>query len=185
MMVLGNSVAFLTVGLPVYTLHILLTITVGHAGHDTVDYVLTALPNIIKTALISAFKKSYAGTLSPDAVSDILDHSIQSLDHALTTDLLRLFPNSPYIDQLSDEEISATVNDIESGGVNSNIVARCMRGSTILVSLVDPSGSNLWVASLGDSIAGDFPALLDEMQIFTLLQFLEFNIPTATGQPLG
>jgi len=31
-----------------------------------------------------------------------------------------------------------------------------MQGSTVLVSLVDPEGLNLWVCSLGDCQAGEF-----------------------------
>jgi pyruvate dehydrogenase phosphatase len=122
--------------------------------------VFRTLPDIINSALTSALEKSNANTLSPGAISDILAHSIQSLDNTLTRDLLQLFPDPYFIEQLSDDEISATINDIESGGANSEIVARCMRGSTILVSLIDPLGSNLWVASLGDSQAGDFSDLL-------------------------
>ncbi|KAF6763215.1 hypothetical protein DFP72DRAFT_841339 [Ephemerocybe angulata] len=32
-------------------------------------------------------------------------------------------------------------------------VLRCMRGTTVLIALVDPEGANLWVASLGDCTA--------------------------------
>jgi len=51
---------------------------------------------------------------------------------------------------LSDAEIRAIINDIDSGGKNLAKVLLCMRGSTCLISLVDPLRSNLWVASLGD-----------------------------------
>lgn len=155
-MVLGNFVGSLMVGSNLS--HIAYTHFIndpGHAGHDTVDYVSRTLPDIINSTLSLALENSNTNTLTPLAISDILTHSIQSLDNRLTRELLRLFPDPSFIAQLSDDEISATVNDVESGGANSEIVARCMRGSTILVSLVDPPGSNLWVASLGDSQAGD------------------------------
>jgi pyruvate dehydrogenase phosphatase len=142
--------------------------SIGHAGHDTVDHVFHTLPNIINLALTSALEKSTANTLSPAAISDILADSIHSVDNTLTEDLLRLFPNPAFIAQLSDDEISATINDIESGGANMGIIARCMRGSTILVSLVDPPGSNLWVASLGDSQAGDLSTSLITLYRYSL-----------------
>jgi pyruvate dehydrogenase phosphatase len=140
---------------PLFSIHMHLN-NIGHAGHDTVDYVFRTLPNIINLALTSALENSNANMLSPEVISDILARSIHSVDNNMTEDLLRLFPDPAFIAQLSNDEISATINDIESGGANLQIIARCMRGSTVLVSLVDPSGSNLWVASLGDSEAGNF-----------------------------
>ena len=46
------------------------------------------------------------------------------------------------------------VNDKESGGKVYNATIRCMRGSTAIIALVDPGGSNIWVANLGDCQAG-------------------------------
>jgi pyruvate dehydrogenase phosphatase len=52
---------------------------------------------------------------------------------------------------IPDEEVKNIIND---DGHNVATVLRCMRGSTALVAITDPSKSNLWVASLGDSAAG-------------------------------
>jgi pyruvate dehydrogenase phosphatase len=102
--------------------------------------------------------------------------AISEVDDAITRDIVGLFPAGPkyppselvgaglgglvpqirQIEELSDDQIDAIVNDMESGGVNNAKVLRGLRGSTALVSLVDPSGENLWVASLGDCQAGSF-----------------------------
>jgi len=122
------------------------------------------LPTAINLALSSALEKSTT-SLSPVAISDILAHSIYSLDNTLTEDLLRIFPDPATIAQFSADEIRAMVKDSESGEANSELIARCIRGSTILVSLIDPPGSNLWVASLGDSEAGDYSIFLHNINI--------------------
>jgi pyruvate dehydrogenase phosphatase len=128
---------------------------IGHAGHDTVDHIVETLHPIIKTSLISAMGNSGDVGLSPTSVSEILVKAISSLDEAIAKDLLDLFPGGPdIIAKLSDGEIRAIINDSESGGKNSAKLMRCMRGSTVLVSLIDPTGSNLWVVSLGDCQAG-------------------------------
>jgi len=73
-------------------------------------------------------------------VSDLLikDHCRTSIDQILD-DLLGLFPGvSDAINRLSDSEINSIINDSDSGGTNHTKVLRCMQGSTVLVSLVDP-----------------------------------------------
>jgi pyruvate dehydrogenase phosphatase len=52
-------------------------------------------------------------------------------------------------------EIKRLVNDDDRGGVNAGVVERCKQGSTVLVALVDPGKENVWVASLGDCVAGE------------------------------
>lgn len=93
-------------------------------------------------------------TIDPKVISSVLEEAIALLDNTMTQDLLRLFPNPEIISTLSDAEIASIINDADSGGANSAIVTRCMRGSTVLVSLLDPGAENLWVASLGDSQSG-------------------------------
>jgi len=58
------------------------------------------------------------------------------------------------LSKLSDDEIKAVIHDSAAGGPNHAKVARCMQGSTVLVSLIDPNRDNIWVASLGDCQAG-------------------------------
>ncbi|KAH8119554.1 protein serine threonine phosphatase 2C [Phellopilus nigrolimitatus] len=124
----------------------------GHAGHDTVDYTLKSLPSSTRDALSSIL----SATLSPssDAISAVLSECITRLDQSLTASLLSIFPGGEQaIKNMTDDEIKGVINDQDRGGKNAAIVARCMRGTTALVALIDPQGENLWVASLGDCVA--------------------------------
>ncbi|KAF8161005.1 phosphatase 2C-like domain-containing protein [Crassisporium funariophilum] len=120
----------------------------GHAGHETADYAAAALPDSIKEALLQLIEGN--STPTPSTISDLLTKTISSFDHNIGQGLLSLFPDPEALAKLSNEEIQAVVND---GGPNSAAVLRCMRGSTVLVSLTDPSRTNIWVASLGDCAA--------------------------------
>ncbi|KAH7922377.1 protein serine threonine phosphatase 2C [Leucogyrophana mollusca] len=122
----------------------------GYGGEEAVDYIVDALPPMIRNGLSTAVSGA-EGKLPPIVVSNVLSQSISSFDDALTNDLLDLFPGGPdAVAKLSDDEIRAVINDHATGGKNNAKVLRCMRGSTALVSLVDPQAQNLWVASLGD-----------------------------------
>ncbi|KAH7905624.1 protein serine threonine phosphatase 2C [Hygrophoropsis aurantiaca] len=122
----------------------------GHGGEETVDHVAKVLPSIIKERLSAAISTADC-ELPSNTVSNILSHSISSVDISLTQDLSDLFPGGPEaIGRLSDEAIRNVINDRATGGSNNAKVLRCMRGSTVLVSLIDPMAQNLWVASLGD-----------------------------------
>jgi pyruvate dehydrogenase phosphatase len=142
---------------------------VGHAGEETADYLVESLPPIIQRLLTSALSKDNGSGLSHAMVSNILVEAISEVDDDITRDIVGLFPNGPeetprggfvdtrvlasqirYIEELSDDQINTIVND----HINNARVLRGLRGSTALVSLVDPSGQNLWVASLGDCQAG-------------------------------
>jgi pyruvate dehydrogenase phosphatase len=142
---------------------------VGHAGEETADYLVESLPPIIQKLLSSALAKANGSSLSHTTVSDILVEAISEVDDAITRDIVGLFPDGPEetprggfvdtsvlapqirrIEELTDDQINTIVND----PVNNAGVLRGLRGSTALVSLVDPSGKNLWVASLGDCQAG-------------------------------
>lgn len=128
----------------------------GHAGHETVDYLVEVLPGAIKTHLNSTLSNSSENRPSPAAVSDILVAAISEVDDAITRDIMNLFPGGvEAITKMSGEEIDAIVNDFSSGGVNNAKILRGLRGSTVLVSLVDPERENIWVASLGDCQAGN------------------------------
>ncbi|TFK44607.1 protein serine threonine phosphatase 2C [Crucibulum laeve] len=116
----------------------------GHAGHDTADHVARTLPGIVKHKL-AALLAHHNHTQSD--IGLVLSESISEFDNNITNDLLQLFPDINYINKLSDTQIRDIIND---EGTNAAIVKRCMRGSTVLVSLTDPQKYNLWVASLGD-----------------------------------
>ncbi|KAJ7084275.1 protein serine threonine phosphatase 2C [Mycena belliarum] len=116
----------------------------GHAGHETVDHVVAILPGALEAALAAHLAK---GPYTPSDVSDVLRATIAGVDGKIAQDLLDLFPGGvDAIARLSDNDITSIIND---GGVNSAKVLRCMRGSTVLVSLISPT-LDVWVASLGD-----------------------------------
>lgn len=124
----------------------------GHGGEETVDYVLKELPSFVRAALTKALTDAGATPLALSTVSSILQSSIQAVDDALTNVVKQLFPDEVAIAALTDEQIKSTINDPSNS--NNLAILRCMRGTTALVSLVDPKKENLWVASLGDCQAG-------------------------------
>ena len=67
---------------------------------------------------------------------------------AYTADLERMM-------EMDIEEIKKLINDEDRDGPNSKTVERCKQGSTVLVALVNPTRENIWVASLGDCVAGE------------------------------
>lgn len=128
---------------------------VGHAGHETVDYIVTALPPIIHRLLASTLATAHGSAPLPATVSDLLVKAISEVDDSIARGITDLFPGGPdAIAKLSNGQIDAIVNDFASGGRNNAKILLGMRGSTALVSLVDPAQENLWVASLGDCQAG-------------------------------
>ncbi|KAJ3504247.1 hypothetical protein NLJ89_g8036 [Agrocybe chaxingu] len=120
----------------------------GHAGHETVDYTVSNLPKIIKAELAAILEKNTQP--EPSVISDALTRAISSFDESIGKAVLDLFPDQAALSHMSDAEIRQIVND---KGPNSATVLRCVRGSTVLISLTDPSKSNVWVASLGDCAA--------------------------------
>ena len=93
--------------------------------------------------------------VDPASVSDLLSRAITSYDDSLTKDLYDIFPGGrEELSKLSDDEVKAVIHDSATGGPNHAKVARCMQGSTVLISLIDPDRDNIWVASLGDCQAG-------------------------------
>ncbi|KAJ3928323.1 MAG: protein serine threonine phosphatase 2C [Lentinula lateritia] len=136
----------------------------GHAnGDETVDYVFTTLPSKIKLSLTAL---PVPQCTNVEAVSSLLQETISAIDDSIKQAVLDLLPSSDYIDQLSDDEIRAIVND-QATVVPSNIglptladkyagrgpnnikVTRAMRGTTVLVVLINSDGG-LWTAGLGD-----------------------------------
>lgn len=116
------------------------------------NHVVVTLPGLLKSTLASSLSQ---GSGSPLSISEVLKDTISAYDDALTKDLFDIFPGGvDEISRLSDEEIDKIVNDSEQGGSNWAKVLRCMHGSTVLISLIDPSKENIWVVSLGDCQAG-------------------------------
>ncbi|KIJ45828.1 hypothetical protein M422DRAFT_226899 [Sphaerobolus stellatus SS14] len=119
----------------------------GHGGHDTVDFTAEDLPRRVKGKLEELLLTEEVQTY-PEAVLSALEQAILEVDNQLITDLLNLFPGGlDGLHTLSQEEIDKIIND---GGERLKKVHRCMRGTTVLVALIDPTGENLWIANLGD-----------------------------------
>jgi pyruvate dehydrogenase phosphatase len=127
----------------------------GHAGHDTVDHVLQTLPSAICRSLRSALMNARGLRLSTGNVEQALADAIASVDHSITSEFVDIFPRDlGQLSKMSDGLIHRIVNDKAAGARNFLKASRCIQGTTILLSLVDPQRRNLWVANLGDSRAG-------------------------------
>ncbi|KAG2340530.1 protein serine/threonine phosphatase 2C [Suillus weaverae] len=119
----------------------------GHGGHETADYLVAELPSFLMAGLLPT-----AANL--EGVSDVLTRAIHDVDEAIKRDFLEIFPEEvDEIATMSDATVKARVNDQSSGGLNHRKALRCLRGSTILLALVDPTKKHLWVLNLGDGVA--------------------------------
>lgn len=151
----------------------------GHLGETTVEHVAHHLPIIVHEHLtaLAHSQRTPASSSPAKAISALLTRAITTFDASIANDVLALFPGGmPAIEQLSDADIRAVINDhIVPGlpaGANGNLVAKVkgkkevmsnyrkvqlnMYGTTALIALVDPRGENLWVANVGDCQAGEF-----------------------------
>ena len=129
------------------------SVTKGHAGHETADFAVERIPAAIQDALskLLATDKPY---YDPAVVGQMLIDTISSIDDGIAQALYDIFPETSTLEGLSDDAIRTIINDADRGGKNSTAVLRCMRGTTVLLSLFDVQGGHLWVASLGDCLAG-------------------------------
>jgi pyruvate dehydrogenase phosphatase len=130
-----------------------LEVYIGHAGHATVEHAFRTLPSMIKQALESLLR-SFRGHGFSAAVSGILSDCITRFDRSITTDFTRMFPGGPAgLQGMSSTQIRHLFVS-GPGSQNLTAVTRCLQGSTVIVTLTDPSKLNLWIANLGDSQAG-------------------------------
>jgi pyruvate dehydrogenase phosphatase len=123
----------------------------GHAGCETADYAAYMLPGLIRQRIAAILERD--NTPSPSLISNALTQAIVEFDRSIGDALLQIFPDKLALMDLNDDDVKGIIND---NGPTSSVVLRCMRGSTVLISITDPSGSNLWVASLGDSAASEY-----------------------------
>jgi hypothetical protein len=111
-------------------------------------------------SLLRSFRGHAAGFSA--AVSGILADCITRFDHSITNDFTRIFPGGPSpaaLQGMSGTQIrhlfqDRTVSGGPPGSQDLTAVTRCLQGSTVVVTLTDPSKHNLWIANLGDSQTG-------------------------------
>lgn len=134
---------------------LVLTGTKGHgAGHEAVDFVVETLPGMVKAQLRTL------PSPSESAIEKTLVDCISEVDERIKADFLDFFPGGlAQISALNDDEIKEIIRDPSSETGNSHVqLMRARTGTTVLVALISPSRT-LYVASLGDSDAGE-PSLV-------------------------
>jgi pyruvate dehydrogenase phosphatase len=136
----------------------------GHGGEDLAEYAMIALPPLVRFALSSALLADAAPQAPPQLparISSVLSDTLVAFDDAIARDITSLFPDR--VEQLlalSDEQIRAIIGGGDGDdGETLRKVVRGMCGTTAVVALLDPERRNLWVASLGDSQAGECSSL--------------------------
>lgn len=92
-----------------------------------------------------------ASARSVDDLSEALRDAIYEVDQLIQDGITNLFPGGPEgLAKMSDDEVNAIV------AVNHDKLLLAMRGTTALIALVDEKKENLWIANLGDCLAGQF-----------------------------
>ncbi|KAJ7124881.1 phosphatase 2C-like domain-containing protein [Mycena epipterygia] len=122
----------------------------GHVNHHTVDYVSRTLPRTLKERLGAALRDSgNRQTLPPDRISQILRDSVVQLDDSISSNFLDFFPRDlRRLGRMSDREVQ-NVFQRDTTGRSRSAAARCLGGTTLVLSLTDPNEKNVWVANLG------------------------------------
>lgn len=124
--------------------------------------------------LVALFKDTPEYT--PDTIRDALSRVISDFDAGIGQKLLDLFPDPVALSGMYSGDIEDIIND---DGPNSETVLRCMRGSTALISIIDPAKKNLWVASLGDCAAG---SCLFELMLLAMAHLIVSFLLPSTGK---
>ncbi|KZP34532.1 protein serine/threonine phosphatase 2C [Athelia psychrophila] len=111
----------------------------GHCGHDLVDYVVRALPSVIRDALRSALGCGI--NIPSDTVRSILSTSLVKVDRAIQSDFLKMFSGIV-------EDSAVDFKNIQDA--KRMVAIRCTQGAALILGLVDPGKKNQWTANLGD-----------------------------------
>lgn len=116
----------------------------GHAGEECAEHTVKNLPGHLQQAL-----SAHTG----GSVANRIANAVVSFDDAITDQVRSIFPNPELLASTPAHQLEAMINDHASGGTNYKKIILAMRGTTALVSLVDESRKNMWVAGVGDSPA--------------------------------
>lgn len=131
----------------------------GHMNHHTVDHISAALGPYLKDSLAAALRSRPPDSKIPALVTSVLERSLEHLDNTLVSDFLSVFPSgkAEELRSLHPSRVKQLLSDCpsaEKGPSGYLRAARAFGGTTALVTLVDPTKSHLWVANIGDCIAG-------------------------------
>lgn len=127
-------------------------------NHDTVDHISTSFGPHLKGQLESAFRSRPPPSALPRLVSDILKQSLEHIDRAMISEFLDLFPRgADELTRLDPARVRHMLNDKNGQSSGYRKTARAFGGTTALVTLVDPTRNHLWVANVGDCVAGRCP----------------------------
>lgn len=113
----------------------------GHVSHDAVDFVLQTVPSRVKRSLEALLHETPHPP--PQRVSGILAHSIQAADAAITSNFLAAFAPRDGRAPVAGQGLDTNVN-----------VTRMLSGTTALLALYHEKTADLWVANVGDCMAG-------------------------------
>lgn len=116
-------------------------VSAGHVSHDAVDFVLQTVPSRVKRSLEALLHETPHPP--PQRVSGILAHSIQAADAAITSNFLAAFAPRDGRAPVAGQGLDTNVN-----------VTRMLSGTTALLALYHEKTADLWVANVGDCMAG-------------------------------
>lgn len=103
---------------------------------------MSTLPDILSSAISSCPKTT-------SSISAALRQSILAVDQQIIDGITSLFPEG--VESLSDKEVD------EIASKNHDKLLLGMRGTTALIAFVDEKREGLWVAGVGDCLAGTLP----------------------------
>jgi pyruvate dehydrogenase phosphatase len=131
----------------------------GHGGEHTAEHAITTIPSDLRQRLFTALSSADLASIDlGTVVPTVIQAALTAFEDGILGDLFALFPGGlGALEKMSEDEVKAIINDSDRGAVNSTKVLRCMRGCTALITLVDPTKENVWVASLGDCQASTLP----------------------------
>lgn len=130
-------------------------------NHDCVDFVSIRFGPYLKGLLEASLRTCSSPSALPSLVSSLLKQALEHIDQTLVSDFVGLFPRElNAIRRVHAIRARDLLND--KGGDNSGYhkTARAFGGSTALVTLVDPRRRHLWVANVGDCVAGRSSSML-------------------------
>lgn len=127
-------------------------------NHDTVDHVSAVVGPHLKSLLDGALRARPPPAALPALVGDLMRRTLKHVDDGLLTEFLALLPRDPdALARLDPARVRAVLNDKSGRAGGYRRTARAFGGSTALITLVDPTRAHLWVANVGDCVAGEWP----------------------------